>query len=325
MNERSAEAVSHTRPVPPGALSWEIDVPLITNPLVRRQLLLVAGGAGLMMALLMTFVFATTGEFDAIPMMWLISLLAAVGLGVLLFVVALVFFGNRVRVRFTLDEPGVLWETVDQRARTGSRLALLAGLLGASPQTAGAGALGIARETAYVRWEQVARVVSDPRHRMVILRGSWRPMMMVVCRPEDYDDVVAHAKRKVAPDSAAAGAPTWRRPLARALLRTAIVALAAAPTFALSSTVLDLDLLLPLITLGFALATVWLIPLFGWVVIGCVVLLMAQLTWLGIADFRYLYGAERALFFLAYLGLGLLAFLGRRALRGKLLPPLLEP
>jgi len=307
------------------AWSWEVDVPLVTNPLVRRQFVVVAGVAGLVMALLMSFVFATTGEFDAIPMMLLISLLAAVGLGILLFVVAILFFGNRIRVRFTLDDTGVLWETVDKRARAGNRLALLTGLLGGSPQTAGAGALGMSREAEYVRWGEPQGVQLNPRHRMIVLRGSWRPVMMIVCLPEHYDRVAAIVRSKIAPAPAGGARRLWRKPLGRALLVTAVVALAATPIFALASTVLELDLLLPLILLAFALATVWLIPLFGWVVIGCVAVLVVQITWLAISEAAFLYGAELVMVLLAYAGLAVLGWAASRALHGKLVPPLMEP
>jgi len=84
-------------------LTWETDITLLSNPLFVKQLVLVAVGAGLLMAFLMIFIFAATGEFDAIPMMVLISFLSIIGLGVLLFLVTLVFFGIRTTVRFTSE------------------------------------------------------------------------------------------------------------------------------------------------------------------------------------------------------------------------------
>jgi hypothetical protein len=306
-----------------GVLSWETDIGLLTNPLIVRQMALVVAIAGLFMAFLLSFIFAMTGDFQDIPMILLISLLAAAGLGVLMLLVSLLFFGNRIRVRFTIDDRGALWETVDPRAVAGSRLAMVAGILGRSPQTAGAGALAAARESEYVEWDEVSAVEVNPRHRMVTLRGGWRPMMMLICLPDNYDRVAGHIGGKVAP-SPAVDKPRAKS-LLKALLQTALVTLAVTPLFTLSTYPFELDLLLPLILFVFALATVWLIPLFGWVVIGCAALLAVQVTWIGISEFAYLYGSEQVAFFLTYVGLAYLAWLSRRALRGKMLSPLMEP
>jgi hypothetical protein len=225
----------------------------------------------------------------------------------------------------------MLWETVDQRARTGSRLALIAGLLGASPQTAGAGALGMARETEAVRWDEIFDARLDPRRHMIILRGSWRPIMLVVCPPESYNRITAYVNARITPRGPAtslpedAARPLHSRPLVKGLGHTALVALAAAPVFALTDYPFVLDLLLPLIWLMFTLATVWLIPLFGWVVIACSVLLGLQIAWIGAAEIAYLDGIEGVTFFLALAGLALNFTLAWRALRGKLTPPLMTP
>lgn len=308
------------------SLSWETEIPLVTNPLIVRQLLLVSAGAGLLMAFLLTFILATTGEFDQIPIMLLISAAAAVVLGILLFLVALIAFGNHIRVSFTVDNEGVLWKTVDRRARAGNRLALIAGLLGGSPQTAGAGLLGTSRETEAVRWDELAGFTVAPRHRMITLRGTWRPLMMVVCLPENFDRVTAYVNDRVAPPTHSAKLPALRsRPLIRGLLHTGLVALAAAPVFAMASYPFNLDLLLPLIWFTFALATVWLIPLFGWVVIACSVLLGLQIAWIGAAEFAYLDGIEQVTFFLAFAGLTMMFALAWRALRGKVMSPLMAP
>jgi hypothetical protein len=179
------------------AITWEVSIPLLTNPLILRQMALVVFGAGLFMALLMSLILAARGEFEAIPPMLLISALTTAGLGLLMGLVTVVFFGGRVRVRFTVDEDGALWETIDRRAKAGSRLAMVAGLLAGSPQTAGAGALAAAREVTFVRWRDLAAVRTNERHRMITLRDSWHPLMMLVCLPENYDRVAAYVRRRL--------------------------------------------------------------------------------------------------------------------------------
>jgi len=301
-------------------LCWEADVPLVTNPLVVRQFGLVALGSGLIMALLLTLISAATGDFEQIPVMLLISVLSAAGLGLLLIVVALLVYGNRMRLRFTLDGEGAHMETVDRRAPVANRAALLAGLLTGSPGTAGAGALASARENTLMRWRDVTSAAHAPRQRMITLRNSWRAVGMLVCLPENYDLVAEYVGSRIA--NAPGGARMYWRPLGRALGRTAIVVLTVAPVFALASYPAELDLLLPLITLMFALATVWLIPLFGWVVIGCAAILAVQMTLLGVSDAAYWGGYQQAALVLGYVGLAYLAWASWRAVRGKT-PPLL--
>jgi len=137
---------------PEDGLCWEADVPLVTNPLVVRSFEVVALASGLITALLLTLISAATGDFEQIPVMLLISLVAGAGLGLLLIIVALLGYGNRIHLRFRLDREGAQVETVDRRAPAANRGGLLVGLLAGSPATAGAGALASAREDTFVRW-----------------------------------------------------------------------------------------------------------------------------------------------------------------------------
>jgi hypothetical protein len=288
--------------------------------LVLRQFGVVALGSGLVMALLLTLISAATGDFEQIPFMLLISSLAATGLGLLLVLIALVVFGNRIRVRFRLDNEGARLETIDRRSRAASRGAILFGLLAGSPGAVGAGALASAREDTFFRWGDLTGAAYAPRQQMIILRNSWRAVGMLVCLPENYELVTEHVGSRM-PDTTDGARMNWR-PLGRALVRTALVVLAMAPVFALASYPAELDLLLPLIILVFALATVWLIPLFGWVVIGCAVILAAQMTVLGMSDAAYWGEYQQAALVLGYVGLAYLTWASWRAVRGKT-PPLL--
>ncbi len=314
-------------PAPQAAVTWETGISLLGNPLIRKQLALVVIGSGAFMALLLSFLVAAGGDADQIPMMLRISLYVTLGLGLMLVLVSLVFFGNRVRVRFTVDENGALWETVDKRALTGNRLALLGSALQRSPQAGGAAMLAAAREREFVRWSDVAAAQADRRHLMITLRNSWRPVMLLVCTPENFDEIAALARSRAvaAPAVAAPGEPApRRRPLRSGKGRTVLAALAATPLFMLPSFLYSFDIFLPLLTFLFALATVWLMPIFGWVVIGGVGVLAVQLAWLGAEEFDYMWGDEQVVFILAYVGLAYLAWFAWRSLRGRIIPPLLQ-
>ena len=305
------------------SITWEADITLLSNPLFVKQLALVAAGAGVIMALLLSFIFAATGEIDAIPMILLISFFSIIGLGLFLFLITLIIFGNRTRVRFTVDEKGAYWETIDQRAKKLNHLTILAGILGRSAQTAGAGALAAAREKEFVAWSQLALVEDSRRYLMITLRNSWRPLMMLVCLPENFETVLDYVNSKV--DVKPAAKAKGPKPLIKGLKRTILVCLAAAPLFYLTSPyALDYDIFMTLLMFYFALATVWLVPLFGWVVIASSIIVVIQLVFSGIAGFSFLYGYEQFIYLLAFLGLAYLVWFSWSSLKGKILPPLIE-
>ena len=303
-------------------ITWEVNIPFLSNPLVLKQTALTAGGAGLFMGVLMSVILAARGEFEAVPRLWLISILAAGGLGLAMVLIMLVIFGGRIRVRFTLDEDGVLRETVDRTAQAGNRIAMATGLLGGSPGLGGAGAKAAAREEAFVPWGDLASLDESRWQHMIVLRDHWQPLAMLVCPPENYDPVLSLVRRRI-PEGPSDG-EARRSPLGRALFTSAAVVAAAAPLFVLSSSALDLDLLLPLIALTFGLAAVWLVPLFAWVVMGCVAILAVLVGAAGASDFAVLDGGERIALYLTYVSLAYLLWFALHAARGRYVPPLQE-
>ncbi len=299
-------------------LTWEVTISLFTNPLVLRQLAMVPLVTGLIMALLLSFVLAVTGDFQGIPAMLLVSLLVAVGLFVALLLIMLIFF-RRYRVRFTVNRHGVRWQSLDQLAKTGSRLAILAGILSHNPTVVGAGALAAARETEYVTWHDLADVDYHRHQRMLILRNRWRPVMMVICLPDNYDQVTEYVRHNVAPVQKLAAESTSRHPLPRLLWHTALVTLAATPVFVLANA--ESDIFMPLLLFVFALATVWLIPLFGWVVIGCALFLAGEFMLLFLSGSLYNGWID---LLLPYAGLLYLIWFSWMLLRGRIRSALME-
>jgi len=305
-----------------GVVSWEKEITILSNPLILKQMLIVVAGSGFFMAFILTIIFTATGDYRDIPVMLLVSLLTAAGLGLLLLIVTLIFFRNKLRVRFTIDDTGVLWQTIDNRSKTAARLALIAGILGRSPAAAGAGALSASREKEFVHWKEVDSATFNRRQKIITLRNSWRPVMMLVCLPDNYDQIATLIKSKSG-ELVMAKKASKRAP-ALAIFRTALVTIASMPLFMLSAYPFELDIFMPLILFLFALATVWLIPLFGWVVIASAIILAVQITVSGFSEFYYLYGADQAAFVLAYPALAFLVFYARAYLRGEIRSLLME-
>lgn len=319
----------------PAVLRWEADIKL-GNPLFLRQLAILFGVTALVMALLLTFLLAVTGEPEAIPQALLVTAIVTLGLGGGLLLVTLIAFRGRMRVRFTLDRHGISSQTLSTPAKGLSRLAALLGLLARNPTLAGAGAAGVSREVERVTWEQVARIDAYPAHYTLALRNRWRLVMLVVCTAETYA-LVADRMAQYLRQADNTGTTRSGNPLPALLFRSVLVVAAATPLFILPYP-LELDILLPLIILLFALATVWLVPLFGYVVIGAsllqaIVLIATLLTprqsmFRSVGTYRtieILATGDWVMLGLAVAGLGYLCWLSWRAVRGKLLSGLMEP
>ncbi len=309
------------------ALIWEVDVRLLGHPLIIRQLLLSAGLAGGIMALLLTFLLAVQGEWQGIPAMLLICLGAAIALALLLALVSLLAFGNRMHMRFGIGAEGVTVEVVDRRASWVNRLASLGGLVGASPSTAGAGLMALSRQGELLPWQGIVAARCDPQRRSITLHNAWRPLALLACTPENYAHVEALVRAHVG--SAPEIAPKSANPLPRLLGCSLLLVLAALPVFVLPYP-FELDLLAPLLMLCFALATLWLAHPLGWVVIALALWIIAQIVaiafesheslfaWRGTyRNYEMLNGSDWAALAVAALGLGYLAVFAWRAARGR--------
>lgn len=264
----------------PDALVWEIDVGILTNPLVLAQLTLVVGLSGFIMALLLSFLMAVQGEWERILTVLLISLIGAGAVGLLMLFVILVFFRNRFRVRCTVSEEGILVETTDARAKAGNRLAVLLGLFGGSASTTGAGLVGMSRESEFSSWGGIAGARFYPRAHSIALRNRWRAVAFLPCTRDNYEPVAALVRQKIAAREVGPAA-TRGSPLPRLIGRSLLVVLATLPVFLLPYP-FELDLFAPLLMLCFALATVWLVHLFGWVVIAAALWIAAEIVLIGL-------------------------------------------
>jgi hypothetical protein len=312
------------------AFTWEADYPLLTNPMVLKQFYMLVLFSGLFMFLLLAFIMIVTGELSAVPSMFLLTLIGVGVLALLMLLVMLLYFGNRIRVRFTLDQEGAVIENIDIRAKIVNRAAAIFGTLGLKPGTAGAGVLAVAREIEQTPWTFLTKADYSPRHRTITLRNSWRPVQILICNPGNYKPVAAYVAKQIAEkgSASAAGEPV-KSPLPRLFLRTLIVIMAMIPVFTLPYP-FELDLFIPLLLMLLALATVWLAPLLGWVVIVLSSILVLQVILKGFVTmdsifnpgvtyrhFELVDGVEWLQIILAFAGLAYLIIMSWRYVRGK--------
>jgi hypothetical protein len=310
---------------PPKVLTWEADVRLMTHPLMLINFVKLFALTGAIMAALMSFILAVTGQAGTIlPMLGLIGLCLGIVMALFVFV-SLAIFRNRMHLCFCIDGKSAQAAVGDKRADVGNRLAMAAGALAGKPGVTGAGLIGLSSGDQKIVWSAVEKVRYHPACRAIALCNGWRTMVTLFCTAGNYADVAAAVAAALA-----ARPPRVRSksPLPKFLLRTVLVVLAATPLFLLPD--LDEGAILPaLLVLAFALTEVWLIPLAAWAV-------FAGLAWLAVLEaaamtevrqsmfgetysgYEVLSGDETALLVLAGAGAGALVWLSVGYLRGRI-------
>ena len=251
-------------------ISWETDLRLFSPEMVKGWSLAMVA-TWVVMMLILGIVFVAQGEFDALPDMALVFLAVTAGLWLLGFLVMALLFRGKFRVRYTVSKAGVLMETLDKVAKGSNRLAIALGALSGKPGLLGAGLINRSRESEALEWDGAYRAELRPARHLVVFKGAWRSLLLVQCLPENYAQVAARVAAEMDSHGTARRLP-GKSPMPAYLGRTLLVVLASFPIFALHEEY-DLDVFLPLLMFCFALATVWLIPLFGWVVMGSLALI----------------------------------------------------
>lgn len=308
-------------------LIWERDVPLLTNPAILRSVLLLwLVTAGVMCALVGGIVAVTDGLKSAVPIVEMCLTIVG-GLALLSFLIMVLLFGNRMRMAFAIDERGVVARVIDRRAKATNRLAFLMGMLAGRPGAAGAGLIAMSDEERSAVWSSIVEARYDSRHLTITLRNGWRPILHLFCSPENFREVADRVARSLA--SVRRPARRVGNPLWRTLGLTLLVVLSVAPLFGMPYPFKP-ELFSVIFTLCFALATVWLIPLMGWPVLGGVAWIAATIVLQGLemrtnqfsghrySGFGSLYGAEWIGIAVTCLGLAILAGIAVGALRGRI-------
>ena len=316
-------------------LTWEIGIPLATNPRMVKTMAIVSALSAFIPVLIMGVIFGSQGEWDQIGTMAWIFALIGLGMFVMFMLIMLIFFGNRIRTRFTVNEQGVLQETIDKVSKTANRMAIVAGALGRSPGTAGAGLIAMSREAEGLEWKGGFMLDPRPQQHLLVFRNAWRPVLEVYCTAENYAQVEALARLYMAKHHTPQRAET-KSPLPQYLLHSVLILLACFPIFAAHEE-FNLDIFVPLLMLAFALATLWLIPLFGyvvllanvWILFSFGVVMLEERTSFFHPEETYSYytifsESDWGLLALSLAGMLYLSWLSIRALRGRLMSLLIR-
>jgi hypothetical protein len=246
-------------------MTWEASLPLFSADMIGQWTMACAATCALVVVLF-GVILTGTGEVESLGTLLLFAGAGAGGLWVLGILIMAVVFQGRMQMRFTIDDDGLTAETVSTAARTANRIAIVGGLLTGKPGLAGAGLIARAGETKSVSWEGAFRVAADPRRLSLRISNGWRTLFFVQCLPGNFDSVTqAIGSHMEAHATAARLKPGSPLPLYLGLTFASI--LACLPLFLLVDA-FDVDLFGPIFVLCFSLATLWLVGLFGALVIG---------------------------------------------------------
>ena len=242
-------------------LRWDADLRLFSGAMMLRWTAAVAVTL-LVMALIMGVALVPGEGWKVFFRMLPLFAAVAGGLWLLGVLVMAVVFRGRYAVRYTLSDTGIRLETRSKAARVANRAVVVVGVLAGKPGAVGSGLIAQSQETQEVRWGGPLRVEASDADHVVTLRGPWRPLMVVQCTAGNYRDVLARVRAGVEGRRKDPASAARKSPLPRYLLRTAGVAIACVPLFAVADEY-RLDLF---------------VPILGWVVLGGLALFAGQLV-----------------------------------------------
>lgn len=257
-------AQTHGEPDREPALEWQVDVSLLGQPTMVANFVKVIAIAFVVMSGLLIFLSIVSGDGAPIWPLVQLTLVCVGSVAVLFLFVIVVFFRNRMTMRFAVDERGAQSVQIDRRARAGAKAAIVVGALSGKPGLLGAGLISQSTASQAMRWSAMRSASFSPRWRAIKLANGWRTVMILYCLPENYELVAERVRGALV-----ANPPSRERrsPLTGYLPRTALVVVASAPLFNLP-TPIHVEAFVPFLIMCFALASVWLIPILGWVVLG---------------------------------------------------------
>lgn len=314
------------------SLRWDTELRLFSRAMMLRWTLAIAVTL-LVIALIMAVAIIPGEGVAAFARMLPLFAALAGGLWLLGFVVMAVVFRGRYAVRYTLDDGGILLETRSRAARAANRAAIVAGVLTGRGGVAGAGLIAASQETQEIRWGGPLHAVARDADRTVTIKGPWRTLMVVQCTADNYATVAERIRaglREGGGPAKAARPRSAKSPLPRYLLRTVLALFACVPMFLVADEY-RIDILMPIFVLCFALATVWLLPVLAWAVLGGLAYFTVQIAMAATATHRSFLrpgttyrayevfsGDDYALLGLFATGAAWLAWMGIAALRGRI-------
>jgi len=169
---------------------------LLTNPVVLRATVLAFVLAYALIAIIVAVILGLDGDLRRMPVFMLALLVGFAGAAVLVLLVMLAVFRNRMRCRYALDDIGFAVTVVDPVARIGASLATMAGAGSGNATLAGAGLAAQAGGREYTRWDRISAVEFRPARRAIVMKAAgWWPVGAIHCEADSYAEVADRVRR----------------------------------------------------------------------------------------------------------------------------------
>jgi len=185
------------------AIKWDIDVSILTNKFILRELLKVLGIATLItvfIVLLITLPSVLSGDFTGSSSNLRDMKYALILIG-LLFVVTVLFifayYGNRYMLSYSLDKNTVsTMSRTEQRSRNSKLnfLLIIIGLLTRNLAATGTGFLANSRQDQIMKWNNVKKATFYPASNTITLSTGYGEKSIVFCKEENYSEVSEHVR-----------------------------------------------------------------------------------------------------------------------------------
>lgn len=248
-------------------LRWEINIPLLNNKILIKQMFLLFLITFIIVSTLMSTIFLAQGDLEQIPLILLIFLLVCFGLFILFILIMLIIFGNRMNLRFTVDSRGVLYEMIDKRGKNITNLSIFMGILSKKPTTAGTGLIAKSMEEVFIDYRNVTKIEPRDNKKVILLKNEWRTLMAIYCNDENYDEVKEYIINRFEEKKKDLKGVVLKNPLPKYILLSLLTIIISIPIFTLPYP-FEINLFVPILILFFTLASIWLTRFLFFVTIG---------------------------------------------------------
>lgn len=194
----AADSAPHATTLQPAdALTWRVEVPLITNRFIVLDTLLGCVATTVISGALLAAIFGWGGGMKGV--MAGLTFAGAMGLFILVMSVftLVVIFGNRWPLEFEVGEHGVVMRNVSEKAHAIHRLSWILALVTGRPLMAGPGLIAQSREVIGVPWEDVRSVRRYPSLGVIGIRGGPLENVRLYCTPSNYADTAQRVETLV--------------------------------------------------------------------------------------------------------------------------------
>lgn len=186
----SCPSCGSLQPPGPGSLAWSARMPVVTSPVVVKQLVFALGAGALFVALLMV----AMGAYAALP--WVAGIFLGLVALALVIGAAIQFFSKGGPMgEFAITGEGIGYRA-GKESRALNRATLAGSAIGGSLAGTGGSLINIGREMESMSWDEVRTVTVDRRDRSLLFyrRTLIRPIVLYAA-DENFDDAVALIER----------------------------------------------------------------------------------------------------------------------------------